>query len=131
MPDDLPNLRADDRIVRQIVMNLLSNAIKFTPRGGRVTVKAGRTIKGDLSIVVSDNGIGIPPEDIDRVTEPFHQAEGGLDRRYEGTGLGLALVKRFAELHGGSLTIESVIDEGTTMTVTFPASRVTQASAAA
>jgi signal transduction histidine kinase len=127
----LPALRADERIVRQIVMNLVSNAVKFTPKGGRVRVTAQRTPNRGLSIIVADNGIGIAAEDLEKVTEPFQQAEGGLDRRYEGAGLGLALVKRFAELHGGSLAIESVLDEGTTTTVTFPVYRITPASAAA
>ena len=129
--DGLPALRADDRIVRQIVMNLVSNAVKFTPRGGRVRVKAGRARHGGIAITVADNGIGIAPEYLDKVTEPFQQAEGGLNRRYEGTGLGLALVKRFAGLHGGALDIQSVLDEGTTITVTFPVTRVSAASAAA
>ena len=105
--------------------------MKYTPKGGRVSVKAQRAGNGGLAIIVADNGIGIAPEDLEKVIEPFQQAEAGLDRRYEGTGLGLALVKRFAEIHGGTLAIESAVDEGTTITVTFPVHRVTQSSAAA
>ena len=129
--ENLPALRADDRILRQIVMNLVSNAVKFTPKGGRVWVKAARAREGGISLVVADNGIGIAQADLEKITEPFQQAEGGLNRRYEGTGLGLALVKRFAELHGGTLDIQSVLDEGTKITVTFPVTRVSSSSAAA
>jgi signal transduction histidine kinase len=122
--DGLPALTADGRILRQILVNLVSNAVKFTNAGGRVTVAAARRPDGGLAIEVRDTGIGIPPDDIGRVTQPFHQVDRGLNRRYEGTGLGLALVTRFAELHGARFALESEVGKGTTATVIFPAGRV-------
>ena len=109
---------ADARKVRQILINLLSNAVKFTPAGGRVTVRA--TVGGDeVAIAVEDDGIGIAPEDQRVVFEPFRQA-GGPERRREGTGLGLALVRRMVELHGGRLILESTVGRGSTFTFTLP-----------
>jgi signal transduction histidine kinase len=125
----LPPLRADARRLRQIVLNLLSNAVKFTPRGGNVTVSAGR--RGvDIAIVVSDTGIGMAPEHIAIAFERFGQVDGRLARRYEGTGLGLPLVKRLVELHGGTLAIDSTLGHGTTVTVLLPADRIILAAAA-
>ncbi len=120
----LPRILADNRILRQIVMNLVSNAVKFTPAGGRVTVSAHRRADGDLNLAVSDTGIGIPPEALDKVTLPFHQIDRGLDRQHEGTGLGLALVQRFAWLHGATLDIASEVGTGTTVSIVFPAARL-------
>jgi len=120
----LPRILADNRILRQIVMNLVSNAVKFTPAGGRVTVSVCRRPDGDLTLAVADTGIGIPPEAIDKVTLPFHQIDRGLDRQHEGTGLGLALVQRFAWLHGATLEIASEVGRGTIVSIVFPAARL-------
>jgi len=109
---------ADRRAIKQIAMNLLSNAMKFTPRGGSVTISAlpdGRV----LEIVVMDTGVGIQPEDLDRLGRPFEQA-GGSEQRQAGSGLGLSLVRAFAKLHGGDMTIASTFGEGTTVTVRMP-----------
>ncbi|MFN4229403.1 PAS domain S-box protein [Parvibaculum sp.] len=120
----LPILFADQRLTRQILINLLSNSIKFTPAGGTITLTADIAADGALVFAVEDTGIGIAPEDIERVTEPFIQAESHLSRRYEGVGLGLALTKQFAQLHGASLSIESSKGKGTRVEVRFPASRM-------
>ncbi len=120
---DLPRLRGDDRRVRQILINLLSNAIKFTPAGGRVHVAAGLAPEGGLIVTVADTGIGIAPEHLSLVLEPFRQIEGHLGGAQEGTGLGLPLTKRLVELHGGSLTMVSTPGRGTAVTVAFPADR--------
>jgi len=117
---DLPErVRADARALRQVLLNLLSNAIKFTPRGGRVTVRA-RSAAGVLEIEVVDTGIGIAAEDLPRLGKPFEQLDSALSRRHQGTGLGLALSKSLVEMHGGQLTIESEPGRGTTVRVTLP-----------
>jgi signal transduction histidine kinase len=121
---DLPPLYADRRKLKQIMMNLLSNAVKFTPAGGRVDVSVRIEPPAGLVIAVRDTGIGIAKEDIPRVTEPFVQVDNSLSRRHEGTGLGLALVSALMMLHGGTLGIESALGQGTTVTATFPMSRV-------
>jgi len=120
--DDLPMLHADERSVRQVLFNLLSNAVKFTKPGGTVATKAVIDKNGDLVIAVADSGIGIPPEILDRITEPFVQAKTSKQR--QGTGLGLAIVKALVELHGGTLNLTSVVGEGTTVTATWPARRL-------
>jgi len=124
IPDMLPTLFADERRVRQIILNLLSNAIKFTPRGGKVTVTARHELSGALVIEITDTGIGIADGDLDLVMTPFRQADGSLTRRYDGAGLGLPLSKSLAELHGGTLSLASKLDEGTSATVAFPRYRV-------
>jgi signal transduction histidine kinase len=109
----------DDRRVHQMLLNLLSNALKFTPFGGEIAVDVFR--RGpDVVISVSDTGIGIRQEDIQKVLEPFGQVDSALSHRHQGTGLGLPLTKELAELHGGSLTLESNVDVGTTVTITLP-----------
>jgi len=122
----LAEVRADERAMRQIVVNLLSNALKFTPAGGRVTLKAhatpGGALGGGCVISVSDSGIGIPHDQIERIMLPFEQVDNRYSRSAGGTGLGLYLVKGLTELHGGTLTIESEAGLGTTVTVTLPAS---------
>jgi signal transduction histidine kinase len=125
------HLIADDRLVRQCLSNLLSNALKFTPAGGSVTVIIDRAADGGLSISVRDTGIGIAPQDIVTALEPFGQIDSSLSRKYQGTGLGLPIVKSYVELHGGRLGIVSRPGEGTTVTLHFPISRILPVAPAA
>jgi signal transduction histidine kinase len=124
LPPDLPHLCADERKLSQILLNLLSNAIKFTPDGGTVSVAAAQEGNGDLVITVKDTGIGIAKADLVRVFEPFIQLDSSLARKYEGTGLGLALSQRWVHLHGGTLVLESELGAGTAAKVRFPKERV-------
>jgi PAS domain S-box-containing protein len=126
---ELGHVWLDERKVKQILYNLLSNAVKFTPEGGEVHVAArrvGREAVPDgrfehyLELAVSDTGIGISAEDQARLFQPFTQIDSTLARRFEGTGLGLVMVKRLAELHGGAVAIQSVADKGSTFTVWLP-----------
>jgi two-component system, cell cycle sensor histidine kinase DivJ len=118
-PQDLPDLNGDPRAFRQIALNLVSNAIKFTERGGQVTVSAG--VDGSqLVLRVTDTGVGIAADDLKRIGAPFFQAGTTYQRRHEGTGLGLSIVKSLVALHTGQLTVQSRIDEGTTVTVILP-----------
>jgi cell cycle sensor histidine kinase DivJ len=110
---------ADKRALKQMLINLITNGVKFTPRGGEVRVKAWRDANG-IAIAVSDTGVGISAEDLKRLGKPFEQAEGALTRTQEGTGLGLALVKALAAMHGGEAKIESALGEGTTVTLRLP-----------
>lgn len=116
----IDTLWTDERIVKQIILNLLSNAIKFTPAQGLVSLAARLTRSGGTEIVVEDTGIGIPPDQVGRVMEPFHQVEGTMQRSYHGSGLGLHLVKSQVALLGGELNIESTVRVGTRITITFP-----------
>jgi signal transduction histidine kinase len=118
--EGLPTVVVDPRAMKQILLNLLSNAIKFTPEGGKLTLSAGMADDGGLTIRVSDTGIGISPEELARVCEPFHQADASLARKHEGTGLGLSISRRLIEMHGGRLTIESAVGKGTTVGVWLP-----------
>jgi signal transduction histidine kinase len=116
---------ADERKVKQIVINLLSNAVKFTPAGGSVTLRARRVegsngSHGALEIAVADTGVGIAPEEQALVFEEFRQASGDTLRKSEGTGLGLSLAKRFVELHGGTIRVESEPGRGSTFAFTLP-----------
>ena len=120
---DVPLLTADEQRVRQIVLNLLSNAVKFTPPGGRVRIVAKIEEDGGVAVSIVDTGIGMRPQDIPRALEPFGQIDSVLARRFEGTGLGLPLSRKLVELHGGTLSIDSAPNRGTTATVRFPASR--------
>ncbi len=124
-------LFADARAFKQILFNLLSNAIKFTPNGGGIEVRLTLDGQGDLRLTVADEGIGMDEEDIPRVLAPFQQVDSELSRQFEGTGLGLPLVKHLAEMHGGELEIESTVGVGTTVTVRFPEYRVSPDAAAA
>ena len=120
-PEDLPRADGDPKRVRQILVNLLSNAIKFTPQGGRVGVEVLRDpLRPAVVVTVWDRGIGISPEDLERLFVPFVQGEGGLGRPFSGTGLGLSLVLRMVELHGGGLQVESAPGEGSRFTVRLP-----------
>ncbi|WP_426012951.1 sensor histidine kinase [Caulobacter sp. DWR2-3-1b2] len=109
---------ADRRALKQIVLNLVSNALKFTPRGGQVTVTADGH-DGEFELVVADTGVGISPEDLERLGRPYEQA-GGVDQRAMGTGLGLSLVRAFAKLHGGEMHVESRMGAGTSVSVRMP-----------
>jgi signal transduction histidine kinase len=112
--------------VKQILYNLLSNAVKFTPDGGRVEVGV-RAENGDVRVEVRDTGIGIAGEDQERIFEEFRQV--GRERSREGTGLGLTLTKRFVELHGGRIWLESTPGKGSTFAFTLPLRRAAPVSA--
>nr|WP_279233430.1 ATP-binding protein [Desulfofundulus thermobenzoicus] len=126
--EDVPEITADERKLRQVIYNLLANAVKFTPAGGRVALDAHLAAgSGEeereryVVISVSDTGIGIPASEQERIFQPFVQAEGGYSRRHEGTGLGLALVKRLVELHGGRVWVQSAgVGKGSTFFVRLP-----------
>ncbi|HME61517.1 MAG TPA: GAF domain-containing protein, partial [Candidatus Binatia bacterium] len=109
----------DERKIKQILLNLLSNAVKFTPEGGRITINA-RLTNGSVEISVSDNGVGIAPEDQPKIFEEFRQVGSDYARKSEGTGLGLTLAKRFVELHGGKIWVESQVGKGSTFIFTLP-----------
>ena len=116
---ELGEIVADERKFKQILLNLLSNAVKFTSDGGRVGVRAVRA-DGAVEISVSDTGIGIAPEDQEAVFEEFRQVGTDVVRKREGTGLGLALTRKFVELHGGTIRVESELGKGSTFTFTLP-----------
>jgi cell cycle sensor histidine kinase DivJ len=116
---DLPEVTADKRAFKQILLNLISNAVKFTDRGGRVTVIA-RVEAADILIAVEDTGVGISDDDLPRIGQPFFQARGAYDRRHDGTGLGLSIVQGLVALHGGEVNIVSRLGEGTRVTVRLP-----------
>jgi PAS domain S-box-containing protein len=117
-------LLADEVRVRQIVLNLLSNSIKFTPDYGAVAINLWHGDDGSTAISIEDNGIGIAPENIQKVIRPFEQVEDVFTRQTGGTGLGLSLVRSLAELHGGKMSLVSTLGEGTTVTIHFPAERL-------
>lgn len=119
----LPALWADRRALVQILLNLLSNALKFSDAASKVTIRAAFDSAGRPRLSVIDRGIGIEADKIDKVTQPFTQLESAHARRYQGTGLGLTIARNLAELHGGSLAIDSTPGEGTTITLTLPAER--------
>jgi signal transduction histidine kinase/putative methionine-R-sulfoxide reductase with GAF domain len=114
-------VHADERKIRQVLLNLLSNAIKFTPEGGKIEV-AARPVDGSIEVSVSDTGVGIAPEDQEAVFEEFRQV-GTADRKVEGTGLGLALSRKFVELHGGRIWVKSEVGMGSTFTFAIPVRR--------
>jgi cell cycle sensor histidine kinase DivJ len=118
-PEDLPVMNGDPRAFKQIALNLVANAIKFTERGGSVTVSAA--VEGSrLMLVVTDTGVGIAPEDLARIGDPFFQAGKTYQRKHEGTGLGLSIVKGLVGLHNGEMNVESTVGEGTTVSVALP-----------
>lgn len=123
IPPGLPEFRLDEGKVCQVLFNLIGNAVKFTPAGGRIEIRAGLDERNGLTITVADTGIGIPPEDLERVFEPFVQIDSALSRRHDGTGLGLPLVRAIMELHQGEATLRSTLGEGTEVTVSFPPDR--------
>jgi two-component system cell cycle sensor histidine kinase PleC len=117
---DAPALYGDERAIKQILINLVSNAVKFTPLGGNIQVIGGRAPNGDFQITVRDNGPGIPRDKIDNIFQPFNQVDNRFDRQAGGTGLGLALVRGLAELHGGRAWVESEYGRGCAVFVTLP-----------
>jgi signal transduction histidine kinase len=117
----LDQIRADERKIRQVVLNLLSNAIKFTPESGRIEVRAV-PVDGAIEVSVSDTGVGIAPEDQEAIFEEFKQV-GTAAKKVEGTGLGLALSRKFIELHGGRIWVKSQAGQGSTFTFTIPVRR--------
>ena len=125
LAEDLPSkpiiLQTDAKKLKQVLLNLLSNAVKFTPANGQVKISVWHDITNDtISFEVKDSGIGIAPKDISRVMSPFGQVDSSLARKYEGTGLGLPLSKKFVEIMGGSFNIESEVNVGTTVVISFP-----------
>jgi PAS domain S-box-containing protein len=157
MPDDLASVEADPRKLKQIVYNLLTNAVKFTPPKGQVTLSASVVSRSEVGVTtgqgaermfavadsdfdkflmlsVEDSGIGIPAEELPQLFKPFTQVDSGLARKFEGTGLGLVMVKLLAELHGGTVGVRSIVGEGSCFTVWIPmrvtarAARLTQES---
>jgi signal transduction histidine kinase len=117
--EHLGQIVADERKIKQVLLNLLSNAVKFTPAGGRVGVRAAMT-DGMVEIAVRDTGIGIAPQDQEAIFEEFRQVGADEARKREGTGLGLALARRFVELHGGKIWVESAVGRGSIFTFTLP-----------
>jgi two-component system, cell cycle sensor histidine kinase PleC len=114
----------DERLLLQIAINLVSNAVKFTPEGGDIRLTLQARVGEGVSMKVADTGIGIPPEDIQRVLRPFEQVETSYARKHGGSGLGLPYADRLIKLHGGELNISSVVGRGTTVTVRLPAERL-------
>ena len=121
---DIPQIYADARRVKQIMLNLLSNAVKFTPEGGEVRVTSMLHGDGSLAITVSDTGVGMNEEELALALSKFGQVDSGLDRKHEGTGLGLPLTLGLMELHGGTLDIKSEKGRGTHIAMVFPKERV-------
>ena len=116
--DGIEYIRADERKIKQVLLNLLSNAIKFTPEGGQIEIRA-KSVNGSIEVSVSDTGIGIAPEDQEAIFEEFQQV-GTAAKKVEGTGLGLALSRKFVELHGGRISVQSELGAGSTFTFTLP-----------
>ena len=122
--DDLPDINGDHRAIKQMTFNLITNSIKFTDAGGEIRVTIA--LEGQwIAIRVEDNGIGIAPEDLPRLAQPFEQVTSpeAKERNVRGTGLGLALTKSFAEMHGGYITIDSTLGVGTTVSIFLPTIR--------
>ena len=128
LPTNLPNLLVDELRIRQVLINLLNNAVKFTAEGGQITLEVSSISQSDdllgvrnyLQIAITDTGIGISPENIKKLFQPFIQIDSSLNRKYEGTGLGLALVKQIVELHGGAIGLTSEVGVGSCFTVALP-----------
>ena len=121
--ETLGSISADQRKIKQVLFNLLVNAIKFTPSGGTITV-AGQRTSATVAVSVTDTGIGIAAEDQSRIFEEFRQAGDSAGRAIEGTGLGLSLAKRFIELHGGTISVESGVGSGSKFVFVLPAACV-------
>lgn len=123
IPDNLPHLRGDPRRIKQILLNLLSNAVKFTPEGGTVTLTLAANEKG-MQVIVADTGPGMTAAEARDALQPFVQVDAGLERRYEGTGLGLPLVAAMVEMHGGTLILDTARGNGTRAIIRLPADRL-------
>ena len=123
LPPELPRLRADERKTRQVFFNLIGNAVKFTPADGHIDIFVRFDERAGMFITVADTGIGIAPQDLERVLEPFVQVDNSLSRRHAGTGLGLPAVKRIMEMHGGLFELRSTVAVGTEATIVFPVER--------
>ncbi|MBT4710131.1 MAG: ABC transporter substrate-binding protein [Alphaproteobacteria bacterium] len=123
IPADLPNLVADQRMVKQILINLLSNSVKFTKPGGTITIGANMGTDGSMDLWVADTGIGMAKDDIAKAISAFGQIDGDFAHKDEGTGLGLSLVNSQIDAHGGKLLVTSAVGVGTTVTTRFPAHR--------
>jgi signal transduction histidine kinase len=124
---NLPDISIDERRIRQVLINLLNNAVKFTPEGGQIKLEVDRQEDQSspnrsawLRFSISDTGIGIAPENIPKLFQPFIQIDSALNRKYEGTGLGLALVKQIADLHGGKVSLTSELGVGSCFVVDIP-----------
>jgi len=118
--DDLPNIEGDELKVKEIIYNLLSNAVKFTPEGGKIGMRA-KKVNSEIEVVVWDTGVGIAPENMEKIFEGFFRVDTPYSRVTEGTGLGLPLSKKLVELHGGKLSIESKgLNKGTSVHFTLP-----------
>ena len=118
-PPDLPKIAVDRDRINQVFDNLLGNAIKFSPHGGTITISI--TDNGNvLKVSVSDTGVGIPPDKLNRIFERFYQVDGSATRRFGGAGLGLAIAKRIVEAHGGHIWAESVVGQGSSFIFTLP-----------
>ena len=117
---NIDHIGLDERRIRQVLINLLNNAVKFTPEGGKVKLSVNYPEPEKIEFAISDNGIGIAADQMDKLFHPFVQIDSKLSRRYSGTGLGLSLVRRIVELHGGSIALESKLDRGSCFTVTLP-----------
>jgi len=111
---------ADVRRLKQVLVNLLNNAVKFTPPGGSLGIEVNLVPSDEVLITVWDTGIGIRAEDIERLFQPFSQLDARLEREYSGTGLGLSLVKRLVELHGGRVSVESEPGRGSRFSFSLP-----------
>jgi len=119
LPDNMPRVRADEDKIGWVLGQLLDNAMKFTPQGGKVAVQA-LSEDGLITIAVMDTGIGIPPERVQEIFEPFHQLDGDTTRHYAGTGLGLAMVRRIIEAHGSRVKVQSVLGKGSRFEFSLP-----------
>ena len=150
LPTNLPEINVDERRIRQVLINLLNNAVKFTPDGGHITLEAScQPLSADalssapvdnplalglnsyLHIAIRDTGIGISPENISKLFQPFIQIDSALNRQYQGTGLGLALVKRIVEMHGGKVMLSSELGVGSCFTVILPCAELASSSVSA
>jgi two-component system, cell cycle sensor histidine kinase PleC len=127
--DDLAQVWADPRALRQIVLNLLSNALKFTPKGGRVTLSVTNTADGGQILTVRDTGPGIPKDEIPKVLQAFGQGSLAHESAEGGTGLGLPIVQNLIQLHGGTFELKSELRKGTEVSITLPRQRVLNAVA--
>jgi len=116
-------MRADHRLLKQIVLNLLSNSVKFTPEGGRVVIR-GRASDSTVTIAIADSGIGIPKDALAKLGRPFEQVESQLTKSHQGSGLGLAIAKSLTELHGGTMRIRSQLGRGTIVLLRLPSEGV-------